>query len=240
MLVNLPLVDAFTPSYEVWETRLATSEEMIANRSPEPIKVRLLESICNAHTAAVYMAKIAVDNGLGNHIQTALSKSHSYKSWHSVMPSKTPSEIARYQKDYQKSDFSAVSKEIDQNGSLLSHGQCLFHGGLWRGGSSLATTRPLSTSLCPQVALRNAEYKAKAYDADRLDLFVLRIANPTTKAFVFKRKGTSLGHESEVLLASGAHLTLKTETLVRSNYPAARYQHPDKEIPIYVLEVELS
>ena len=240
MLVNLPLVDALTTPYEVWETRPATPEEMIANRSLEPTKVRLLERICNAHTAAEYMAKIVVDNGLGNHIQAALSKSDAYKSWQSVMPSKTTPEIARYQKDYQKSDFSAVSKEIDQNGSLLSHGQCLFHGGLWQGGSNLVTARPLSTSLCPQVALRNAEYKAKAYDADRLDLFVLRVTNPTTKAFVFKRKGTKLGHESEVLLASGAHLKLKAETLVRSDYAATKCDHPDKEIPIYVLDVELS
>jgi hypothetical protein len=90
------------------------------------------------------------------------------------------------------------------------------------------------------VALRNAAHKAKAYDAGRLDLWVLRATNPMTKAFAFKLKGTNFGHESEVLLASGAQLTLKGERLIRENYPAVKYELPNKEIPIYVLDVEVS
>lgn len=236
----LPVVDTFIPAYEVWETRPATLEEIIANGGPGDVKVALKERIADARAAADYMARVGVDNGLSNHIQTALSESPAYKTWQNAMPSSTPAEISRYQKDYQKSDCSTVSSEIEQNGSTLSPGQCLFHGGLWPGGSSFATPRPLSTSLCPQVALRNAEYTGKAYDAGRLDLFVLRATNSTTKAFVFKRKGTKLGHESEVLLASGARLTLKAETRIRSDYPAAKYLQPHKELPIYVLEVEVS
>lgn len=238
--VNLPLVDTFTPAYEAWETRPATVDEMIANGHPGDIKVGLLARIADAHAAADYMAGVAVDNGLSNHIRSVLSESSAYKAWQSAMPSKTPTEISRYQKDYQKCDLSAASEEIDKYGCPLNAGQCLFHGGLWLGGNSLITSRPLSTSLCPQVALRNAEFRAKAYDAGRLDLFVLRVINPTTKAFVFKRKGTKLGHESEVLLASGACLTLKSESLIRSDYRSGKYNHPDKEIPIYVLDVDVS
>jgi hypothetical protein len=236
----LPLVDTFKPPYEVWETRRATFKEMIANRSLDRIKIAMTASIADAHASACHLAEVATDNGLSNHIQTALSRSPAYKAWRRAMPSKTPAEIVRYQKDYQKCDLSAVSEEIDQYGSPLSAGQFLFHGGIWSGGSGLITRRPLSTSLCPQVALRNAEYKAKAYDAGRIDLIVLRVVNPTTRAFVFKRKGTRLGHESEVLLTSGANLTLKSEKLIRSNYPAAKLDQLNKEIPIYVLEVEVS
>lgn len=191
---------------------------MIANGGPGKIKVNMVARISDARGAAEYIARVAVDNGFSNHIQTALSNSQAYKAWLSAMPSRTPAELSRYQKEFQRSDLSAASGEIDQNGSTLSSGQCLFHGGLWPGGRCLITQRPLSTSLCPQVALRNAEYNAKAYDAGRLDLLVLRANNPKTKAFVFKRKGTNLGHESEVLLASGAILTLKAETLIRCTY----------------------
>lgn len=238
--MNLPLVDTFEPPYELWETRTATLEEMIANGGPGDIKVNMVARISDAREAAEYIANVALDNRFGNHIQTALSNSQAYKAWLSAMPSRTPAELSRYQKDFPRSDLSAASQEIDQNGSTLSPGQCLFHGGLWPGGRCLITQRPLSTSLCPQVALRNAEHNAKAYDAGRLDLFVLRANNPKTKAFVFKRKGTNLGHESEVLLASGAILTLKAETLIRCTYLAAKVDHPKKEIPIYVLEVEVS
>lgn len=213
---------------------------MIANGHPGHIKVAMMAKIADARAAADYMARVAVDNGLSNHIQTALSENSAYKAWQSAMPSKTPTEISRYQKDYQKSDLLAVSTEIDRYGRPLSPEQCLFHGGLWPGGGSFVTSRPLSTSLCPQAALRNAEYKAKAYDAGRLDLFVLRAINPTTKAFVFKRTGTKLGHESEILLESGLNLTLKSEILIRSNYRSGKCGHPDKEIPIYVLDVDVS
>ncbi len=156
------------------------------------------------------------------------------------MPSRTPAEISCYQKDYQKCDLSAVSSAIDQSGSLLSREQYLFHGGLWPGGKSFITSRPLSTSLCPQVALRNAEHKGKAYDAGRLDLLVLRVVDPATKAFVFKRKGTNLGHECEVLLASNACLTLTNQTQIRDDYMAAKFDCPIKKIPVYVLDVDVS
>lgn len=156
------------------------------------------------------------------------------------MPNKTPLEISCYQKNFSKSDLAAVSEEVDKNGHLLSTGQCLFHGGHWPGGTRLTTTRPLSTSLCPQVALRNAEFNAKAYDSGRLDLFVLSATNPKTRAFAFKRKGTKLGHESEVLLATGAHLTLNSEALIRSDYRVGKPGCRSKDISVYVLDIGLS
>lgn len=238
--MNLPLVNTFVSAYEAWETRSPTREEMLANRRPDGIKVSMFAKVSSATEAATYIAKVGEDNGLSSHIQTALKRSAEYRAWQSAMPPRTPKAIARYQKDYEKSDLSAVSKEIETYGVTLSVGQRLYHGGRWWGGDSQITTRPLSTSLCPQVALRNVEWGAKAYDAGRIDLFVLRIASSTNKVFVFKRRGTSLGHESEVLITSGARLTLVNQTLVRSEYPAAKWNAPNKEIPIFVLEMEVS
>lgn len=238
--MNLPVVDTFTPTYETWETRAPTLEEMLANGNTGRIKVKMTADISDAVAAARYIAEVAEDNRFGDYIQDSLSKNAAYKAWQIAMPKKTPTEISLYQKSYRSSDFAAVSIEIEQNGSFLSQGQYLFHGGLWPGGSNLVTTRPLSTSLCPQVALRNAEWSAKAYDAGRLDLWVLRVARPKSKAFVFKRKGTKLGHESEVLLASSACLALKKQVLIRTDYPASKCDCPDKDIPVYVLEIELS
>ncbi|MCY1286774.1 hypothetical protein D9M70_357510 [compost metagenome] len=156
------------------------------------------------------------------------------------MPSTTPAEISRYQKSYQNSDFAAVSKEIDENGSPLSPGQSLFHGGLWTGSDSVVTSRPLSTSLCPQVAMRNAEHQGKAHDAGRIDLLLLKVVSPNTNTFVFRRKGTNLGHESEVLFAAGAQLVVKSRNLVRQDHPVGKAGFPNKLVPVYVLEVEVS
>lgn len=215
-------------------------EEIVSNGHLGDVKVALIEGISDAHAAAAYMARVGMDNGLGSFIQTALDESTAYKAWQKAMPNKTPPETSRYQKDISKSDMAAVSQEIDQNGYLLSTGQILFHGGLWPSGKSLTTTRPLSTSMCPQIALRNAEFNAKAYDSARLDLFVLSVTDPKTRAFAFKRKGTTLGHESEVLLAAGAHLTLNSEKLIRSDYRVGKPGCRSKDIPVYVLDISLA
>lgn len=240
MFESLPTVDTFNPPYEAWETRPPTLEEVRETGRIDEIRVSMAARVSDATDAAIYIANISADNGLSHHIQSALQQSAEYKTWRKAMPSKTPRAIARYQKDYETSDLAAVSEEIDRCGATLDVGQRLFHGGLWRGEESQVITRPLSTSLCPQVALRNVEWKGKAYDAGRIDLFVLRIASLTNKVFVFKRRGTSLGHESEVLIGSGARLTRRSETRVRSDYPVARYGSPDKDIPIYVLEIDVS
>ena len=238
--IHLPLVETFTKPYEAWRTRPPTKEEMMVNRSPTHIKEELIARISDSRTAAVYMADVRVDNALRSHVQNALEESPEYRAWQNAMPSKTPAAISLYQKDIKNSCMDAVSEEIQHYGSHLALGQCLFHGGFWAGGRYQVTSRPLSTSLCPQVALRNAEFNAKAYDAGRLDLIVLRISSPAPQGFVFKRKGTKLGHESEVLLPSGVRLKLVAETLVRSDYPAAKYGHNEKAIPVYVLDVEAS
>ena len=239
----LPIVDAFTKSYEAWKTRTPTTEEIVKNQSFANIKEELIACVTDARSAADYMLKVQVDNILGNHVETALQQSGEYKFWQKAMPSKTPTAISKYQKDLKSINLAEVSNEIVEHGSYLTLGQTMFHGGLWLGGSVgsvVVTSRPLSTSLCPQVALRNAEFNAKAYDADRLDLLVLRVAGPEVKAFVFKRNGTKLGHESEILLSSGVTLKLMAETLVRSDYPATKCNHPAKAISVYVLEVDVS
>lgn len=241
LLVSLPLVDTFCPPYEKWETRHPTLEEMTASGNfHQQVKVRLEATVANAHDAAVYMGSVGADNGLGNFINTALDNSVAYKSWRQSMPSKTPEALSRYQKSYPHCDFAQASAEIEAAGHLLSEGQCLFHAGLWPGGGGLTTDRPLSTSFCPQVALRNADHLGKGYDAGHIDLFVLRASRPKTKVFAYKRKGTNLGHENEVLFAAGADLTLVSTVVVNTNYPAGRWGLPDKRISVRVLTVEVS
>lgn len=236
----LPPVDPFAQPYEVWETRPATTHEMMAQGSMADINVRVLERVGDAVAAAAYVVRVHSDNGLGRHVSEALDNSKELKAWRNAMPSRTPPAIAMYQKSLPDSDMAAVSQEIEQYGALMSPGQCLYHGGLWQGGTELVTDRPLSTSLCPQVALRNAEFKAKAYDAGQIDLLVLRVTDPQTKAFAFRRKGSSLGHENEVLFGAGASLQRISEVRVRDDYPVGKWAHPDKEIPAYVLEIAIS
>jgi hypothetical protein len=243
--VNLPVVNVFQSPYQVWEKRQATAEEMHAYlRDHGSVNTqahgRLLETISTPLMAASRMAKVGADNGMEGHIDSALSGSGEYASWGKAMPSKTPPEIARYQKEYPKCSMQKVNEEILIHGQPLCEGQFLFHGGLLFGGAEYVTQRPLSTSLSPQVALRNAEHNGKAYDSGSIDLFVLRVVSPLTKAFVIRSKGTNLGHEKEVLFSAGAKLSLRNRTLIRSDYPAVSWGKPDRNIPIHVVEVDIS
>lgn len=56
---------------------------------------------------------------------------------------------------------------------------------------------------------------------------------------MFKRKARILGM-SEVLLAAGAELVLRSETLIHEDYLAGKWGYPEKRIPVYVLEIDVS
>lgn len=239
--MSLPYVDTFSPRYEKWEERNPTSEEMLAAGNLHlRIRIKLEASVDSAYEAATYMGSVGADNGLGNYINDSLSSSQAYRCWRQAMPSKTPDELSRYQKSYPRCNFDQVSEEIEAIGHVLSEGQYLFHAGLWPGGDHLVTDRPLSTTFCPQVALRNADHKGKGYDAGRIDLFVLKATNPKTKVFAYKRKGTNLGHENEVLFAADAELSLRSTVVVNTDYLAGKWGFPDKRISIRVLEIDIS
>jgi hypothetical protein len=247
----LPLIDTFTNPFDVWEQRKATYEEITeeakrTGRMPSShVKVRVLQTIRTAVDAAKHLADVGADPGLERHIENELYSTGIYASWRKPMPSATPSSISKYQKSYPDYDVNQVDRDIDAIGVTLQPGQQLFHGGLWPGENyTFTTARPLSTTFCPQVAMQELAHNGKAYDAGRIDLFVLRVIAPATKVFVFRNKGTNLGHEKEVLFASGANLTLRNRTLIRDDYQVCKIAHGAsliyKKVPSYVLEVDIA
>ncbi len=196
-------------------------------------------TIKTGQEAANHICTVGPDNGLSNRINGALEDKNCYSSWERAMPSKTPENLKIYKNNYQAHNPTLVDCEINSYGSFLSPGQELFHGGLWPPGNSQVTTRPLSTTFCPTVAFQNALYKGKAYDANRIDLMVLTVKSSVTNAFAYKRKNMSLGHENEVLFASGAHLTLISEKLICQNYRVCK-GHLCKDVPIYVQLIDIN
>ncbi len=243
-MTTLPLVDPFIQPYEAWTTRNATYDEMMeiqtrTGTTSFHVNVHLTARVTTGLEAAQHIGTVGADNGLGNHINYALDSDGNYAAWRRAMPSATPLGLKNYKKHYPAYDAVQVNAEINAHGAFLSPGQVLFHAGVWPGGHSLVTDRPLSTSFCPQVALRNAEHKGKAYDANRIDLMVVIVASSATKAFAYKRKGLSLGHENEVLFAAGTRLSWINQTLVRHDHPVGKANGSMKRVPVYVLEIEL-
>lgn len=244
--MKAPTINVFAKPYEVWETRTPNTQEALDyfckyDRFVTSINVRLIEKINNHFEAAKHMAINGADNALENFIDDFLDKSLEYKLFRKMMPPITPSGLYHYQQKYTQSSKIKANIEINKINCTLGDNQYLFHGGLWPDflSETFITNAPLSTTFCPQVALRNAEWCEKAYSAGQIDLFVIKARNSRTNAFCYRRRGTKMGNEKEVIVASGAKLTLNKRTLIRADYPVAAYGKPDKMIPIYVIEVDL-
>lgn len=213
----LALVDPFSQPYTAGSTQITTALE-----------------------AANHIAVHYPDNGLGSYVCNALDASADYKAWIKAMPTTKPRAIATYQTKYDKRDDAAVDSDIIAYGDTLHVGQTLFHGGHWTGGTGSAVmTRPLSTTFNPNVAFVSALWKAKAYDAGRLDIMLLKTTTATTKAYVFNLRG-DFSHEREVLLPANTTLTFVRETCLQMAFDVTKVDFPNKTIPVYVVEVEVS
>jgi len=81
----------------------------------------------------------------------------------------------------------------------------------------------------------------KAYDAGRVDLMVVCVRQPKTKAYAYSLEGNH-GNEKEVVFASGAQLTRIRETYI-ADFTASRmnsdHQLDEKVVPAYLVEVEI-
>lgn len=245
------VVNVFAKPYEVWTTRKTSIEEAVElhkNQGLSMIEALEVKDECievvSTHTeAAVHMLRERADNGLEFHIDDALDTSAEYRDLRDLMLPDVPEALSSYQGEFSEDGLTLADEAIKAHGVEIAEKQFLFHGGHWTSDSSTITTsRPFSTSFCPQVALRNAEWGGKAYDADRVDLMVVCVKQPETKAYAFSREGDH-GNEKEVVFASGAKLTRVSETYI-TDFPVSKVtsdlQQEHKVVPAYLVEVEIS
>jgi hypothetical protein len=160
------------------------------------------------------------------------------------MPETTPAALEAYQHEYPLDDYRLVELAIRAHGASLNSGQLLFHGGHidFSPDGKLVTTRPLSATFCPQVALREAEWRGKAYDAGMVCLYLLRICSSDNKAFVFNPHASDKGSEKEVLFAAGMKLNLRSKKILRNDYTVQRWkdmQTQSKSVPLYLCEIDV-
>ncbi|WP_415578118.1 hypothetical protein [Gluconobacter japonicus] len=246
------IVDVFLRSYEQWSYRDATNKELSSRlKAGRPlieamhVKDSREVSVSTSFEAASYILRTGSDNGLKNHIDQALAQSAEYAALRRRMPQPDPHALIAYQNRFTEDDMAAADIAIEQYGITLADGQILFHGGFWKNppDTILTTSRPFSTSFCPQVALRNAEWKAKAYHAGEINLMVVRVHRPQTKAYILRLDGEK-GNEKEVVFASGAKLALMNKTFICQTRVYGEWSSnggsPSKDVPAFVLEVNIS
>ncbi len=144
-------------------------------------------------------------------IKEKLNGLYSYKDALNSMPNLSQVKgLSNYRKRHPNHDLAAVEIEIEQHALPLASGQVIFHGGIFpkdhygRPVMNFVTDRPLSTSLCAQVAaVHSLNHQPK-------EVWLIRIAqSASVKAFVFSNADTQThGHETEILIAQGACVSL--------------------------------
>lgn len=251
MVKKAKVVNVFAKQYVEWSKRNTTTEEALDLMNTKgcsllealEVNVKIIEVISTHAEAASRMLRKSVDNCLESHIDMALNLSAEYRALRDLMPQDVPEALDLYQRTFTEPTWAAADEAIKAHGVEMAEGQCMFHGGLWPSDlATFTTSRPLSTSFCPQVALRNADWRGKAYDAGRVDLMLIRVTQPKTKAYVYSLEGPH-GNEKEVVFASGAELTRIRETYITDT--TVRKVAPNtamlkKVVPTYVIEAEIS
>ncbi|HDV1387294.1 TPA: hypothetical protein RHV40_005462, partial [Escherichia coli] len=227
--MNIKSINPFGAPHDIWKTREPTNEEtqeMIKQGIWKPtvsINVQIDKTIYNPMDAAEFLAANKDESRLDRFVGKFLDTSDEYSNWLSLMPSLVPIELLDYQDSYPPNDFNIIDQAVKTHGIFLPDDQFLFHGGLWPNdkhgnpSSTFVTDRVLSTSFCPKVALINGEWRGKAWDANRLDLIVIKTNASKTKAFVYDKELASHGHELEVLFAKGAKLKFISESKALKN-----------------------
>lgn len=241
------IVDPFSPPIEIWRDRWPTPEERLAHLQKNgsvSLKVRdtLACTLSNPVDAVARLLDGSVEREpLSSQIENRLQSNAAFRKWRAEMPSRTPAELARYQRMFRTHDRHQVDLAVRSTGFRLPVGQVLFHGGVWPDPKQRAfvTDRPLSTTLQPTVALNNALHNGKAFDRNVLELFVVTVCSEHVPAFVFRTRGANLAHEHEVLLPSGIRLELKGELYLRDDFEVHKYQHEARKVPARVLEVSV-
>lgn len=249
--MNIKSINPFGVPHDIWKTRAPTddeSREMIKQGVWKPfvsINVQIDKTICHPMDAAEFLAENQHESRLDRFVEKFLDKSDEYSKWLSLMPSFVPVELLNYQRSYPPNDFNIIDQAVKTHGILLPDGQFLFHGGLWPSDEhgnpffTFITDRVLSTSFCPKVAINNGVWRGKAWDANRLDLIVLKTNASRTKAFIYDKELAGHGHELEVLFAKGATLKFISESKKFRNRVTHKYQCTSKKINTHVIYAEL-
>ena len=244
----LPIINPFEKPYIVYNTHSPTIEEMKINDHNgiffnTPIRDDIKQIIGNHTIAAKYVLEGNDANEVENYITQFLKNSSEYRIWRENMPSITPQCFKDYQ---QKSKYSSV--ELDDYfkncESFLSEGQVLFRGGKYHGviNQCLRCPQITSTTFCPQVALREAEWNGKAYNDDEINLWLITIRNPQIKIFIYNFFKSKMGNEKEVVLQSDCKFFLREKILINDHYKVFSPHTPNplsKYVCAYLLYVDV-
>jgi hypothetical protein len=216
--VNIPLINPYPMQQaphspmRIQQQEYALNNGMHVNPLPELVSVFTPKEhvVCALHNFG--------SNILPTLIKDKLANLEAYKDVLNSMPNLSAVVgLKNYRQKHPKHDETKVLGELKKFGLFLTSGQAVFHGGVFPKDTnniplnSFVTDRPLSTSLCAQVASVHSLYHKPN------NIWLIRIANNSkVKAFVYSNDSRQThGHETEVLIEGGTPVKLQSTFQVK-------------------------
>lgn len=208
---------------------------------PSPAR-QVMRVVSDHLEAAKHIADAPLDGAFDWFVEGALDNDLAYSKLRGMMPVETPPALLNYQERHTVYDAVQFDREVNEFGAFLCAGQVLFCGGVWDlPVDGFYTDGPLSTTFNPQKAWTIADWHGTPYDQGRLDIMVMTVRDPRTKAYHY-HPGGQHGHEREVVFATGAYVRKISETYVCHGVVRKRdgFSSLKKNVPVYVIEAEIS
>lgn len=227
-------LDIIKPRFCTLEERIEIDKKSTIKNGSKYILHDVVDQISNNDEL---ITKVLKDNlKVSTEIDNALKNNSNYKKAKAL---KTPKSLLNYQKTNNKAHMDKINVDIIESGVILSPGQEVIHGGLpnTKVGDVIITTQTLSTTLDPNIAVNNADYLDKAYEAEELNINILKIESDDIHALVFNGK-TKMGHEKEVILEKGLELVIEERTKV-SEIERVKEDGSKKMISKYVTKISV-
>lgn len=209
--MNIPLINPY-PMQQAPHSHIIVRQQEYAKKKGLPVKA--LPELIIVKSPKEHL--IAALNNFNNNILPTMIKDKlksldTYKDALNLMPNLSEVKgLKNYRQKHPDHNASDVLYDLNMHGKNLALGQALFHGGTFprdKTGNPLdrfVTDRPLSTSLCAQVASVHSCYHSPK------DIWLIgKVVSSEIKAFVYSNDSRQThGHESEILIEQGVSITL--------------------------------
>ncbi|NBF13250.1 hypothetical protein [Pseudomonas sp. Fl4BN1] len=207
---HLPLIDLYPISDRPLDQREVLLHEAAFKNKWPTVPLREQQTVTNARDFVLHTLKYFGGSGVVNEFRRQLKEHASLRQAKSAMPYlKDSVPLKRYQRGSSTVCLATLNDEVRRLGKPLAAGQVLFHGGSChpREVASFTTSKPLSTSFCPQIAAWHAYHDLNPAPNPIPAIWILNAPYGNRKAVIYRKGAPGMENEQEVLIESGSTIT---------------------------------
>lgn len=209
-MTHLPLIDLYPISDSPPDERERLYHEAALKNNWPTRPLGVQQTVRNARDFVLHTLGHYVGSGVVNEFRRQLHVHPQLRQAKAAMPYlKDSAPLKEYQRASGKFTADTLNTEVRHFGRFIAPGQVLFHGGSCRPSevATFVTNKPLSTSLCPQIAAWHAYNDLLPAPNPAPAIWILSAPYGNRKAVVYRKGGAGMEHEQEVLIEAGSTIS---------------------------------